>query len=277
MTQPWEFEEPQPQGDRFTAEMAKNRRLLLVPTEYVPHVRTQRGDVVDAIRINVVDLDNQGGPAVYMGALWFGGKLIQALKPKIGKLFLGYVSKQATGGGFESWVFTSLTQDQATSNMASQFLQANPTFMETCLGDVELAQRNRAQAPQQQGWPRQQQQQGWGQQQQQWPQPPQQPQSPQQPQPQWQNSGPAGQVRNQPQPPLPPPVTPPLPPVQLPPQTEADPWPAPSMPQGNGQPPPPPAQAPSSPAPVGGSVMDRLRAQRDQGQAQGPAQGDQPF
>lgn len=271
MTQPWEFEEPVAQGDRFTAEEAQNRRLIVVPTEYVPQIRTARGDIVDAIRINVVNLDDQAN--TYWGALWFGNKLIQTFKSKIGKLFLGYISKQQVGGGFSGWVFTSLTADQATTTMAQRFLAANPQFMETCQGDVRMAQANAAR-PQPAMQPQQQQQGQWQQagggyevrnqfqapsQQQRWPQPASQPPPPPAP-PQWGNQQQAG----------PPPVTPPLPP--LPPQTQADPWPQPpgqAQLQGNGQPPgvipDPTDQAPGSPAPVGSSVMERLRAQRDQG------------
>lgn len=280
MTQPWEFEEPVAQGDRFTAEEAQNRRLIVVPTEYVPQIRTARGDIVDAIRINVVNLDDQAN--TYWGALWFGNKLIQTFKSKIGKLFLGYISKQQVGGGFSGWVFTSLTADQATTTMAQRFLAANPQFMETCQGDVRMAQANAAR-PQPAMQPQQQQQQQgqWQQagggyevrnqfqapsQQQRWPQPASQPPPPPAP-PQWGNQQQAG----------PPPVTPPLPP--LPPQTQADPWPQPpgqAQLQGNGQPPgvipDPTDQAPGSPAPVGSSVMERLRAQRDAQQSSPPAQ-----
>lgn len=274
MTQPWEFEEPVIQGDRFTAEEAQNRRLIVVPTEYVPQIRTARGDIVDAIRINVVDLDNQG--QTYWGALWFGSKLIQTFKPKPGKLFLGYVSKQATGGGFQAWIFTSLTADAASTAMAQQFLAGNPNFMETCAGDVAMAERNAQRPPQapQQGWGAQQPGQ-WQQ-----PNPPQErPQWPvqQQPQQQW----PVQQQQRQAPPP--PPVNPPLPPVQapvvpgpapLPPPTATDQWPAQTpgqaQPSGNGQGEVPavvraPAALPDPPpVPTGSSVMERLRAQRDQ-------------
>jgi len=273
VSQPWEFEEPVAQGDRFTAEDAKNRRLIVVPTEYVPQVRTSRGDVVDAIRINVVDLDNQGGPATYWGALWFGNKLIGTFKPKPGKLFLGYLSKQQTGGGFQAWVFTSLTQDPQTTTMAGQFLQGNPEFMETCQGDVAMAERNAQATPTQQP-------QGQGQWQQQgqapWPQVPQ-PGLQQPPWPATQSQPPPWQREAPPASP-PPPINPPLPPVQappvpgpapLPPPAATDQWPSSEgtalrHPVGNGQASAPPAQTPGSPAPVGGSVMDRLRAQRDQ-------------
>lgn len=280
MNQPWEFEEPGKDGDRFTAEDAQNRRLIVVPIGYVPSIRTARGDEVDAIKLNIVDLDNPGGsgPNVYWGTLWFGGRLIRNFKPKIGKMFLGYVAKQATGGGFRAWVFTSLVQDPQTVGMAQQFLQAHPEFMETCMGDVAVEQAAAQSEVRQQ--------------QQQW-QPagngmdPRSTFSPPAPQ-QWQGRGPMPPRVDAPSPPPPAPPQFPQPvpvqqgPAPLPPQTAEDPWPA--SPgqfnggQGNGQASGPPAQAPSSPAPVGGgqSVMDRLRAQRDQGQA-GPAQGENPF
>lgn len=286
MTKPWEFDEPA-QGDRFTADEAQNKRLIIVPIEYVPQIRTKRNDIVDGIKVNVVDLEADGGPKTYWGALWFGGKLIQAFKPKIGSMFLGYVQKQPTGGGFTAWVFTSLTSDQPTVGMAQTWLQANSDFMETCQGDIRMAQANPqrpVEQPQQpatvQGWnqgqptpyPQGQPQQQWG-------------QSAQMP---YQPIGGGYEARSQLQPPSqqPPQFNPQYtqqgpPPVQqqgpapLPPQTAADPWPAQSVPQGNG--PASAPSAPSSPAPVGGSVMDRLRAQRDQQSSAPPAQSDSPF
>lgn len=146
VVQPYEFEEPREGGDRYSAEQAQNRRLIVVPIEYVPVIRTQRGDEVDGIRINVVDLDADGQPAEYFGALWFGGNLIKALKTKIGKMFLGYVNKELTSGGFKSWQFHSLTQDEQTVAMAQAFLAAHPEFLETCQGDVRYAETNAAQA-----------------------------------------------------------------------------------------------------------------------------------
>lgn len=151
MAQPFEFEEPKEGGDRFSAEQAQNRRLIVVPIEHVLGIRTQRGDEVDGIRINVVDLDADGAPAVYYGALWFGGNLIKAFKSNAGKMFLGYVNKELTSGGFKSWKFHSLTQDQQTVQMAQTYLAAHPEFLETSQGDVRYAQANPQPAPQQQG------------------------------------------------------------------------------------------------------------------------------
>jgi hypothetical protein len=256
VTQSWvtgisnQFEEPQQGGDRFTAEEARHRRLIIVPIEYVPQIRTQRGDMVDAIRINVVDLDNQG--AQYSGALWFGGRLISAFRPKIGGMFLGYVSKEKTQGGFEAWTFNSLTADEHTKGLATQWLAAHPEFMETCQGDVNMAAANPQQPPQPQV---QQQTQPWPQQApQQWPQQPQ-PQWPQQP-----YQAPAPGPYQAPAPPAPyqPPAAPPPPPPV--PTAPTSPAPAPVA-----APAPPAAPTSPPPPPVGGSVVDRLRAQAQQG------------
>jgi hypothetical protein len=259
VTQPFgsQFEEPQLGGDRFTAEEARHRRLIIVPIEYVPQIRTQRGEMVDGIRINVVDLDNQG--AQYNGALWFGGRLISAFRPKIGKMFLGYLSKEKTQGGFEAWTFNSLTQDEYTKNLATQWLTANPKFLETCQGDVNMAAANPQQSvrqpmqPQQtQPWP--QQTQPWPQQTQSWPQ-----------QSTWQ------QPATPPAPPAPPaPPTPPVPVAPPAPSPQQSTWqqPAPATPPVPVAPPAPaaPVAPPVSPPPppVGGSVVERLRAQAAQ-------------
>ena len=268
MTQPYTFEEPEQRGagDRFTADDAQNRRVIVVPIEYVPEIRTSRGDTTDAIKLNVVDL--QGGfnpqsgqddpPQAYHGTLWFGGRLIGAFRNGIGKSFIGYVAKVPVQGGFKAWQFHSLTQDAQTVQLATSWLQANPDFMEGCRNDVEMAARyptQQQQLAQQQAQP--QQQWGTGQQAQgQWNQPMQ--QQPPQPPP-YQPQGPAplpGQYQQQPvQPPLPPPLSAPT----------AQQSPAPMQ-----QPPQPTSPAQQLPPPGGQTVMERLRAQREGEPGQAP-------
>lgn len=138
------FKEPQQGGDRFTAEDAQDRRLIVVPIEYIPRIRTARGDEVDGIRLNVVDLDNSEGPQTYFGTIWFGGRLIRTFRHSIGDGFCGYVTKVQTQGGFRAWEFVSLTSDEPTMKMAASFMEQNPEFMETCKGDVNMA-KNQAQ------------------------------------------------------------------------------------------------------------------------------------
>lgn len=259
MTSP--FDEPA-KSDRFSAEDAQNRRLIVVPIEHVTGIMTQRGQVVDGIRVNLVDLDADGEPAVYYGALWFGGRLIRDLKPKIGATLLGYVTKVKTAGGFTPWQFYSLTQDQQTVTRANTWLNSHPDFLQTCQDDVKVAKENPTPAsqpaPQQPAqqwqnipgtgasmWPNQQQGQ--------WPQqPPPDPWGAQPP-----GNGGGNWVPNGPVTPAPPqPPVPPVAPQAAPPQA----------------PPPPPPVPPSSPAPqapTGSTVMERLRAQAA-GQTSGP-------
>lgn len=260
MSQPFddgfEFEEPaqQPQGDRYSAEDAQSKRLIIVPIEYVPTIRTQRGDEVDGIRVNVVDLDSQGGQAVYYGALWFGGRLISGFKQKIGKTLLGYITKEQTGGGFKAWVFHSMTQDEYTVNLAKTFIANHPDFLQTCQGDVQMAMSNPQQARAQQS---QTAAAGYG----------------AGPSPQGQQwSTPAQRPQGPPAPPMAPPPPPPAPP-----QGPTGPPPAPAVASG-----PPAAPAASTPPPPPGqmSVMERLRAQRegDEGSVQsGFESGPPPF
>lgn len=269
----YQFEEPgTSQGDRFSAEQAQNRRLIVVPVEYIPMMQVSGGRETDAIKLNVVDLQGGFNPAtgtedppgtVYMGCLWFGGRLIGAFRNSLGKLFVGYVGKERTSGGFQAWQFYSLTQDQQTTGMATTWLEANPTFMETCKHDVHTAQTQWMQQP-----PGQPQQQGPDHRQfnpngNQWEQVqrgPAAPPSPPQP-------GPAPMPV---QPPLPPPIqaTPPNPQYQA------------SAPMPQSAPPAPQSPAPTQPPPVNQTVMERLRAQREQGQEQqgvDQLQGNMPY
>lgn len=116
-------------GDRFSTEEAQNKRLLVRPIEYIPEIRTQRGDVVDAIKVNVVDLDDPSGPARYNGTLWFGGRLIKAFKGQLGVPFVGYITKVQLPTGFRAWDFISLSQDPQVTSAAQAWLNANPDFL----------------------------------------------------------------------------------------------------------------------------------------------------
>jgi hypothetical protein len=280
MTQPYQFEEPEQRGagDRFTADDAQNRRVIVVPVEYVPEIRTSRGDTTDAIKLNVVDL--QGGfnpqtgqddpPQAYHGTLWFGGRLIGAFRNGIGKSFIGYVAKVPVQGGFKAWQFHSLTQDPQTVQLATSWLQANPDFMEGCRNDVEMAARyptQQQQPMQQQAQPAQQ----WGTGQGQWNQAQQwQAQQPPQPPP-YQQPGPTPVPPGQPQGPAPmPPVATPSSMVQppLPPPLSAP--PAQQSPAPMQQPPAPTSPAQQLPPPGGQTVMQRLQAQRETDPGQPP-------
>lgn len=120
-----EFSEPNAGGDRFSAEDAQNKRLIVAPIEYLPQIPVNRGDVVDAIKVNVVDLET--GKAYY-GTLWFGGQLIRAFKNTWGQRFIGYITQQRNERGFTPWVFSSLTGNPDVVALARSWISANPEF-----------------------------------------------------------------------------------------------------------------------------------------------------
>lgn len=251
------FEEPASSGDRFSAEEAMHRRLIVVPIEHIPAIPTSRGEPTDGIKINVVDLQAEGGPKAYMGAIWFGGRLIRAFKNSTGKMFCGYVGKERTNAGYPAWTFYSLTQDPGTVQAATAYLNQHPEFMQACQNDVAALAgfQQPAAAP---------------------------------PDP-WAGAQPQAPVPAPPAPPVPPPApaawvsstvtstAPPAPPVAppVPPVPPAQPT-APVTPPVPAAPPVPPT-VPSAPpaAAAAQTVMERLRAAREQ--VPEPNEGQFPF
>lgn len=120
-------QEPQ-QGDRFREMDAWNRRLIIRPTEYIPDIKKldSRGD---ALKLNVVDLDAEGGPKLYQGILWFSGPLIGVFKGSLGTPFLGYITKEKNSNGYMAWKFYDLSNDTDTDAAAQQWLAAHPEFL----------------------------------------------------------------------------------------------------------------------------------------------------
>lgn len=260
-----QFEEPSEGGDRFTVEDAQNKRLIVVPIEHVSQIQTAYG-TNDAIRVNVVDLDDPNGPAVYFGALWFG-RIVGTFRSSIGKTLLGFIAKGRTQGGFMGWQFHSLTQDQYTVQVANAFLQQHPDFLQTCEGDVNMAKQQTSMGSDP-----------------------------------WQTTAPSQGPPAAPQPQAPPqtqPLAPAPPQAPIPPQAPPQ---APPIPQSGPQPPPPPQanvteqarglvqnqlggvpvqdqnQAPvPPPAPDNRSVMERLRARREDQEQIQQSQEQYPF
>lgn len=116
----------QDQGDRFSAEDAENKVLIVRPIEYIPDmpVRDTRGD---AVKLNVVDL--QDGGRVYRGCLWFSGRLIKAFKHSLGTPFFGYVTKEKLPSGYRGWSFVSLAGNPDWEPTAQAWLAANRDFL----------------------------------------------------------------------------------------------------------------------------------------------------
>lgn len=117
-------------GDRFTLEEAWNHRLIVRPIEYIADMplRDTRGD---AIKVNVVDLDDPSGPRLYRGALWFSGPIIKTFKNSIGVPFIGYPTKEPIpNSSYKRWVFISLASDPDTDARAQAWIAANPDFLD---------------------------------------------------------------------------------------------------------------------------------------------------
>lgn len=121
-----EFSEPVV-GDRFSAEDAQNKRLIVVPVEYVAEMTVRGAEKTDAIKLNVVDLETG---SAYYGALWFGGRLVGAFKSGLGNKFVGFIDKERTGQGYMAWTFYSLTQNPEAVALARSWLATHPEFME---------------------------------------------------------------------------------------------------------------------------------------------------
>lgn len=128
MTSPWGTPQEPQQGDRFREADAWNQRLLLRPIEYIPDMPKldTRGD---ALKLNVVNLDDPSGPKLYQGILWFSGPLVGTFKGSIGTPFIGYITKEKNAKGYMAWKFYTLQGDADTDARAQAWLRANPDFM----------------------------------------------------------------------------------------------------------------------------------------------------
>lgn len=128
MTSPWGTPQEPQQGDRFREADAWNRRLLLRPTEYIADMPKldSRGD---ALKLNVVDLDDPSGPKLYSGILWFSGPLVGTFKGSLGTPFIGYITKEKNAKGYMAWKFYDLQTDPDTDARAQAYLRDHPEFL----------------------------------------------------------------------------------------------------------------------------------------------------
>lgn len=128
MTSPWGTPQEPQAGDRFREADAWNRRLLLRPIEYIPDMPKldTRGD---ALKLNVVDLDDASGPKLYSGILWFSGPLVGTFKGSLGTPFIGYITKEKNTKGYMAWKFYDLQTDADTDARAQAYLREHPEFL----------------------------------------------------------------------------------------------------------------------------------------------------
>src|SRR5512145_677745 len=92
-----QFDEPGAGGDILNPRDIIGNVLIVHPLEYCTGIitkfsRTAEGS--DAIKVDVVNLDkfNVDGSQIWRGALWFQGRLIRAMKSKLGKLMIGRIT-----------------------------------------------------------------------------------------------------------------------------------------------------------------------------------------
>lgn len=107
----------------------EDQLLLLRPTEYIEHMKTEYSDDKDAVVADVVVLDGDGAPEDLGEVYIFQGGLIGQLKNKIGKtpdMVLGRLGKgEAKKKGYSApWKF--LTPTEEDKEKAREYLAKKP-------------------------------------------------------------------------------------------------------------------------------------------------------
>lgn len=147
------FDEPEETaGLRINPADAQGHLLLVWAVQYVAHSPTrftQPGKQSDVIIVDVVDLDQNGEdgqPGLLARRTWWRqGKLIQALRPKVGAAtpMLVQMSKGTGSQGFAApFILVSMTQDRQAVARATRWLENHPDFKpsDTMVLGVEVQQ-----------------------------------------------------------------------------------------------------------------------------------------
>jgi hypothetical protein len=146
---------PQGSGDVLNPADIENHTLVVCPTEFIPHIKTQftkDGEISPAIRVNVADLSAEGGPAIYRGVMWFNVKLYNGLRRQIGETILGRMTKgQATPGQSAPWQLQDIMQEANWVQYAEQWLATDlgQSFELLQVEDIQAAERAASQGGQQ--------------------------------------------------------------------------------------------------------------------------------
>lgn len=135
MTISWGNANPQEQQEEaviLNPRDVVNRRLLVRPVEYITSMQTKaRNDPTDAIKMDIVVLDEPSGPARFNGALWFNGNLIGLFKKQLGKPFVGFIYQEPVPGtAWKKFMWASLDTDQATMAAAESWIRNNPDYLD---------------------------------------------------------------------------------------------------------------------------------------------------
>jgi len=120
-------------GDRLQPRDVERQLLIVRPIEYRTGIFTRFNPEADAICVDVVNLDMNsfdGTPGViYRMALWFQGQLISNMRPKLGKLMLGRITRgMGQPGQNPPYVFESATSDTTAVARAQAWLAQHPEF-----------------------------------------------------------------------------------------------------------------------------------------------------
>lgn len=126
-------------GEFARPDALQGHLLIVFPLGYVPHLQTKftvPGKKSDAICCDVVDLDDAdeaGNPGkIYRTSNLMQAKIIQNLKPFIGRKVLGRIGKGVSKNGMNPpWEITDMTGDAALMERARTWAQANPNFVKS--------------------------------------------------------------------------------------------------------------------------------------------------
>ncbi len=126
-------------GEYARPELLAGHLLIVFPLGYVPFLLTKftvPGKKSDAICCDVVDLDDkdEAGNAgkIYRTSNLMQARIIQDLKPFIGRKVLGRVGKGVSKNGMNPpWVITDMSADPALMERARAWAQANPNFVKS--------------------------------------------------------------------------------------------------------------------------------------------------
>jgi hypothetical protein len=126
-------------GEFARPEVLQGHLLIVFPLGHVAHIQTKftvPGKKSDAICCDVVDLDDkdEAGNAgkIYRTSNLMQARIIQDLKPFIGRKVLGRIGKGVSKNGMNPpWVITDMSGDGALMERARAWAQANPNFVKS--------------------------------------------------------------------------------------------------------------------------------------------------
>jgi hypothetical protein len=127
-----EYGHPTETGEFARPDLLNGHLILVYPVGYRDDLQTRFG-VKDAVVCDIIDLDDKddiGQPGkLYRLSNFMQGKLIQALRPFIGRKVLGRMGIGVNKGGLNPpWVITDLSADAVALERAKAWRMANPNF-----------------------------------------------------------------------------------------------------------------------------------------------------